>query len=437
MKNNIRLLFALVLLAVGCNKSEVDLIFDKTPEERMGEQQKELKDQLIGAEFGWKGFNETLLGGNVGYYMHFDDKDRVKMLADINDATNTELEESSYRVRLISGPVLAFETYNYIHLLNDPNPAVLNGVRGEGLRSDIEFDFQRATADSIFLKGRKYATQMVLVRATEQEEQEFLSGGYRTSIDRTIDFFQDNPVVYFEFDGVRYQIFLGMNRTIDVVSFVDGEIISSPVSAYSFSLNGLEVPKGLRAGTHDVYWFRWEADKLYAVTKGGENSEILASTEAIVPLNKTIGVKHSGLRSPYLTYFSGTSDAGETILKRYHEGLGNRATGFTFNSGYIDLRWDTVNKRITLSGFSSQNGGTSGWTTTIVYNYEFNEDTGQYKLTKRTNATGGYVAAILDELDDFLLNSAFTLDYYFDSGNVFGKIKGVERSEVEITFQLN
>lgn len=44
---------------------------------------------------------------------------------------------------------------------------------------------------------------------------------------------------------------------------------------------------------------------------------------------------------------------------------------------------------------------------------------------------------ILDQLDAFLVNSAFTLEYYFDSGNVYGKVKGVERSDVEIVFQLN
>src|SRR5690606_34518890 len=128
-----------------CGKSEVDLLFDKTPEQRMSEQQKELKDQLVGAQYGWRVFNETLSRGNYGYYMSFDDKDRVTMLADINDGSSSELQESSYRLRLINGPVLAFETYNYIHLLNDPNPAVIGGARGEGLKSDIEFDFQRAT----------------------------------------------------------------------------------------------------------------------------------------------------------------------------------------------------------------------------------------------------------------------------------------------------
>lgn len=438
MKNNIKLLFALLFLAVGCSKSEVDLLFDKTPEQRMGEQQKEIKDQLVEAQFGWRVFNETLLRGNYGYYMSFDDKDRVKMLADINTGSSMELQESSYRLRLINGPVLAFETYNYIHLLNDPNPAVINGTRGEGLRSDIEFDFQRSTADSIFFKGRKYAGQMVLVRATQAEQESFLNGGYYEGIEKTKNFFVETPVSYFEIDNVRYQIFFnGAGKTIDIASFVNNEVISSPIQAFSFMLDGIEIPKGLPAGSSIVHYFIWEGETLYAVTRNGEKTEILASTEAIVPLNKTMGTKHNGLRNPYLTYYPGTSDAGIEILRRYHEGLGSGATGFVFNSGYIDLRWDIVNKRITLSGFSSQNGGTSGWTTTIVYDYDFDEDTEQYKLTKRANASGGYTSAILDQIDAFLLDSAFTLEYYFDSGNVYGKMKGVERSEVELVFQLN
>lgn len=438
MKNSIKLLFALLFLITGCSKSEVDLLFDKTPEERMGEQQKQIKDQLVGAQFGWKVFNETLSRGNYGYYMSFDNKDRVKMLADISAGSSTQLQESSYRLRLINGPVLAFETYNYIHLLNDPNPAVIGGARGDGLKSDIEFDFQRATTDSIFFKGRKYAGQMVLVRATQAEQERFLSGGYYESIKKTRDFFVENPVTYFEVDNVRYQIFFNdVGKTLDIASFVDNKVISSPIQGFSFLLDGVEIPKGLPSGSSVVHSFIWEGEKLYALTRTGEKADVLASTEAIVPLNKTIGIKHAGMRSPYLTYFPGTSDAGLSILKRYHEGLGNRATGYTFNSGYIDLKWDLVNNRITVSGFSSQNGGASGWTTTIVYDYNFDEATGQYKLTKRSNAAGGYTAVILDQLDAFLVNSAFTLEYYFDSGNVYGKVKGVERSDVEIVFQLN
>lgn len=437
MKNSIKLLLAFLFLAAGCSKSEVDLLFDKTPEQRMGEQQKEIKDQLVSAQFGWKVFNETLSRGNYGYYMSFDDKDRVKMLSDINNGSSTELQESSYRLRLINGPVLAFETYNYIHLLNDPNPAVLNGTRGEGLKSDIEFDFQRATADSVFFKGRKYAGQMVLVRATQAEQESFLKGGYYEGIEKTKKFFVETPVSYFEIDNVRYQIFFnGVGKTIDIASFVDNKVISSPIQGFSFLLDGVEVPKGLPSGSSVVHSFIWEGEKLYAVTRTGEKTEVLASTEAIVPLNKTMGVKHASMRSPYLTYYPGSSDAGLAILKRYHEGLGNRATGYTFNSGYIDLKWDLVNNRITVSGFSSQNGGTSGWTTTAVYNYNFDEQTGQYKLTRRSAASGGYTTVILDKLDDFLLNSAFTIEYSFNSGNVYGKIKGVEKSDVEMTFKL-
>jgi hypothetical protein len=279
---------------------------------------------------------------------------------------------------------------------------------------------------------------MVLVRATQAEQERFLSGGYYESIKKTRDFFVENPVTYFEVDNVRYQIFFNdVGKTLDIASFVDNKVISSPIQGFSFLLDGVEIPKGLPSGSSVVHSFIWEGEKLYALTRTGEKADVLASTEAIVPLNKTIGIKHAGMRSPYLTYFSGTSDAGLSILKRYHEGLGNRATGYTFNSGYIDLKWDLVNNRITVSGFSSQNGGASGWTTTIVYDYNFDEATGQYKLTKRSNAAGGYTAVILDQLDAFLVNSAFTLEYYFDSGNVYGKVKGVERSDVEIVFQLN
>lgn len=439
MKNIIvKLSFAFLLfLTLGCSKPEVDLIFGETPEERMGKMQKELKEQLTNAEYGWVGWNETVRAGAYGFYMHFDNKDRVDMIADINATSSTEIKESSYRLRQITGPVLAFETYNYLHLLNDPNPDVLGGTRGEGLGSDIEFNVLRYTPDSVYLAGRKYTTLMILVKASQEEQQQFLNGEYAESIAETKQFFTDNPVTYFEFDDVKHQIFFNaIEKKIEAVSYVDGEIVGNSGQAFSFTLDGVWSVGGMEAGAHMVDHLERVDGKFYAVTKGGEKSEVLPSTESIVPLNKMIGVKHASMRSPYLTYYPGTSEDGLNILKRYHEGLGNRATGYTFNSGYIDLKWDLVNERITMSGFSSQNGGSSGWTTTIVYDYNFDEQTGQYRLTKRTAASGGYTSIILDQLDDFLLNSAFTIEYFFESGNVYGKIKGVEREEVEMTMQL-
>lgn len=437
LKNIFTYILGLLLLFTGCAKQEVDLLFNETPAERMGKLQAEVLAQLTEAPNGWKVYNQTLSRGNYGYFMQFDANNRVKMIADINTNSAANMKESAYRIRMVNGPMLGFETHNYIHLLNDPNPGTMGGVRGDGLKSDIEFDLVKKTADSIVFKGRRYATDLVLTPATAAEKASYEKGDYLVQIEKTKAFFKSNPVAYAEINNVKYQFFINMNgKVLDAASLQNGKPVFSKVSLFFFTLKGMEMPDTLKVGPANLRNFSFEGEKIFAQTKEGEKFEIKSSTSAIVPLTDLIGLKFPSIRSPYLTYFPGTSAAGLTILKRYHENLANRATGYTFNHGYLDLKWDLVNKRITLTGFASQNGGTSGWATTIVYDYTFDAATKQYTLKKRTAATGGYTAVIMDQMDAFLLSGPISLDYYFESGNAYGKIKGVSKPEVEMTFQL-
>jgi len=116
--------------------------------------------------------------------------------------------------------------------------------------------------------------------------------------------------------------------------------------------------------------------------------------------------------------------------------LGSGAAGYFFNCGTLVLEWTTVNKRIRLRGFASQNGCASGWYTDTTFDYVLDGATGAFSLTKRSGPTGGYTTAILDQLLDFLENSSFTLEYVVDGSDVYGKMVGVERPGVEISFSL-
>ena len=119
-------------------------------------------------------------------------------------------------------------------MLNDPNPGTMGGVRGDGLKSDIDFDLVKKTADSIVFKGRRYATDWVLTPATAAETASYEKGDYLVQIEKTKAFFKSNPVAYAEINNVKYQFFINMNgKVLDAASLQDGKPVFSKVSPFS------------------------------------------------------------------------------------------------------------------------------------------------------------------------------------------------------------
>lgn len=432
----------LLVAASSCEQQEEDLVFGETPDVRMNAKLDSVRSALIASPNGWKATVGTGLKGGYGFYMAFDDQQVVKMVGDLTDESSSTLQESNYRVKQDNGATLIFDTYNYISMLNDPNPSVYAGTVREGLRSDLEYRFNRSTADTIFFIGKRYANELILVKASAEEKAKYNSSAYLTGINQTKEFFtvNENPYIEVTEGGTAYQMGIAVSTTNKLIEFASLESSGSTSAAsgkFAFSLEGGEIIAGgtLYRGIHFVY-MKWEAGKLYMVDSNGNKYEIKNSLSPILPLYKLIGSKYAGFRSPYMSFFPGTSADGLTILRRYHEGLGNRATGYTFNHGYMDLGFDIRNKRVTFTGATSQSLGSSHWLTTIVYNYVLDDATGIYTLTLRDPASGGYATVIMDQMHAFLTSSRIKFDYHTEGGVVYGKMIGVDNPNVEITFRL-
>lgn len=431
----------LLLFLTGCKKGEVDLVFGEQPEERMGEKLTELRSLLTSSEYGWKAKLLVEKPSAYSFYFKFDDGKSCTMISDFSNTTSSTPNTSTYRVMWAMNASLLFDTFNYITMLQEPSGSY-GGTAPNGYLSDIEFEYVRSSGDSLIMTGKKYKVPLLMVKATQAESESYLAGNLTESIEKTKQFFNDNKNSYVSIDsaGHSYKVavdLLSQDKTVSLSTITPEKTVKSVSNLFVFDLNGFEL------GTDSVGFLGvtfktavWEGNKLLMVDDKGAKYEIKNDTQPIIPLNKAIGVKYSSLLSPYLTYYPGTSAEGLTILKRFHEGLASGTTGYIFNSGYISFAWDNFNKRITLNGFSSQNGGSSGWTTTIVYNFEFDETAETYTLTKRSNASGGYTAPILDQMDNFLLNSKFKLEYHVDDGVTYGKMIGVDQPNVVITFLL-
>lgn len=432
----------LVLLSVSCSKTkEVVEIFGVDPDSRVADTLAYVKKTLVDAPNGWKAHTTTkLTAGGYGFYMEFEENDRLKMVADLDDKTASKIKESTYRVRQIMAATLSFDTYTYLTMLQDPDPNSYGGVAGVGYASDVEYDYVKTHKDTLFFQGRKFAQPLILVKASVEESKKYLNGSYLQSISEVLQFFEKNPYPYVELGNQKYQITINSNlKRVTATTILPGNKVESIAEGFYFGLDGFNVttPVGLKIGDKFITEFKWVDNKFFAIEKSGGKLEIKSSVEPLMPLHLLIGSKHSGLKLPFNIILPGTSNDGKTMIDRYFKGLGNGATGYNFNCGEISLKWNLVNKRVTLTGFASQNMCAGGWGTDIVYDYTLDEETGVFKFTKRSGPSGGYTAVILDQLNDFFEKSSFKMDYQIDGQNVYGKIVGIERPGVTMTFVLD
>lgn len=169
---------SLLIIVASCKKVDDSSVFTQSADQRLNAALAKDQAKLSGAQYGWKAVVRTNAGGNFTFYFTFNDSNRVKMLSSFDSASAVTLKESSFRLKALQQPSLLFDTYSYLHVLADPNPAAAGGAAGAGLQSDFEFYFDDAnsTDDKIELVGRFNGTKTTLTRATQAERDAFLNG---------------------------------------------------------------------------------------------------------------------------------------------------------------------------------------------------------------------------------------------------------------------
>lgn len=237
-------LFLLAALA-GCVKHDVDLVFDKLPEERMQERNAELKSKLLEGENGWKGFLRTSASGSgYGFYMKFNQDGEVKMYADWNNASAVTAKTSTYRILYVMNTQLSFDTYNYISIMQDPQGSVNGGSTPNGLQSDIEFEYIRSVADTIILRGNKYKNYLYLMKASAAEATQYGNGDYLTSINNFNTYFSTHNNNYFLVTSGGADIKVGFafsvaGKTVTAQAKKADNSIVSDTRGYGYSIDGV------------------------------------------------------------------------------------------------------------------------------------------------------------------------------------------------------
>ena len=164
MKKSIYLIFVLAaaLTFQSCLHDQED-VFDQSAADRLDNAAEGYKTLLESATDGWElkyYVGRSYAYGGYTYLLKFQNG---KVTASTELASDpSETITSSYDVIKDQGPVLTFNTYNtYLHALSEPD-----GDNLEGLEADYEFVIEKASGDTVYLKGKKFGNYMQLVKAS-------------------------------------------------------------------------------------------------------------------------------------------------------------------------------------------------------------------------------------------------------------------------------
>jgi hypothetical protein len=243
----------LVIAAAACRKVDDTSVFGKTADQRLTESLAAYQSTLTGQTNGWKALLYTASGGIYSFYFKFNDSNRVKMLSSFDSTSAVTLKESSYRLKALQQPSLLFDTYSYLHVLADPNPAISGGGLGTGLKSDFEFYFEdsETSADTLTLIGRFNASKMKLIRATAAEAAGYQSGQLVAGlqINKILTYFKRIVINGTDSADVHTE---PSAATIAVADATGNLLDASRKTSYYLTLNGLGFVKPILIGSKMV-----------------------------------------------------------------------------------------------------------------------------------------------------------------------------------------
>ena len=282
----------------ACKKSN-DYVFKQSPDDRINAALASYQSTLTGAANGWKAFITVKgdSGGTYSFYFKFTSDNRVKMFSDFDSTSAVTLQESSYRLKAEQQPTLIFDTYSYVHVLADPNEAtsivqsnVNGGPVGQGLLSDFEFIFDSAKikADTIELTGKVNHSKLILIRATQAEEDAFNGGALEPglSIYKILTYFKRLTI-----GSQKYDIRIDRLNRKFIFNWVDGGgTLLTFTTGYYFITGGIIFNTPLVNGTQIIPGFSnmiWNpATGTINLTAGGAAATL---TSTIFPLKMDVG----------------------------------------------------------------------------------------------------------------------------------------------------
>jgi hypothetical protein len=428
MKNLIYL-FVVAFFLTSCVKHEVELIFDKLPEERMAERNAELRSKLVESTTGWKAYLRTSLrGGGYSFYMKFNADETVTMISDWNDAAAVNFQTSTYSIRYVMNTSLIFDTYNYISIMQDPQSSVNGGTQPDGLRSDIEFEYMRSTADSIILRGLKYKNYLYLVKANTDEAAKYAGGSYLTSINNFKTFLSTRKSNYFTVNGKIIDLFFNQgNKTFSALSRYSSDSIVNIAVGFGYALDGASFTDNFIFNGVRFAGIKVKPDNSAVVLDASNNEyPLTAASKPVIDFKDAFA---------YNNVFKGIIINGQTLPAGVTSSFNSVFTGMVTRFNNTGRNIESVEFRFTSStAFTVRIWYVATATNTrflaepATLNYTYDNDTGTLTLSNYTQGATGNWSTRITEIGAFatwIQSGPFKVDWVTSTDPGIGTLAGL------------
>lgn len=399
-----------LLAFASCQKPEVDLLFEKLPEERMNERLTEFRKLLTSSPHGWKLSLNTSGKGGYGFYVNFNEDMTCSMVGDLNNNTSATVQTSTYRVNWAMNASLLFDTFNYITMLQEPS-SNFGGTAPNGYKSDIEFEIIESSGDSIYMMGKKYLNLMVLVKASADEKAQYLDNGLAKLKNKHEDYMSNHFNNYVNIEGEENNVDVSFNipnktlllQVLNKEGSVDSYMgkFNYETAILNFSHPVLINDILFRRATlvDDVLTLYDKEGKDYIVKQNQNPNLPLESLYGYNKTNKAIGTPAGVNVLPEVSISSTFPTIIENIITKFG----------TVKLVDFNFKFEGKNKiNINVKYFS-----TAAYTATMSFDYTY--ENGILTLSNPTGNTSGNWntrRSVLRELEDYLLdNSPYKVDW--------------------------
>lgn len=260
-----------ILTGIFSCKKETDPVFDKSPDDRINDTLSHYHQVLTSAPYGWKAlvYPAGVPGSVYGFYFSFSDANRVQMFSDFDATSTSTVRESSWRLKALQQPCLLFDTYSYLHVLCDPDASHNGGIYGEGLGSDFEFAINGAQGDTIWLTGRFHKSRALLIKATQQDKDNY----YQHHINRAIDSVGALLTYFHRFSTANGQYDINVNQYLHQITFtwIAGDSVKQTTTGYTYTPTGITLLPAFKDGNTLIGSFdqvKWENDAITFTVNG-------------------------------------------------------------------------------------------------------------------------------------------------------------------------
>lgn len=332
MKNIFKSILILLALTVGfasCTSEEADL-FDKSAAQRLNQSVEKYQKLLESSQYGWvmEFFPSDGSYGGYVYTAKFSEGD-VDMACELSFSNSTTGESwpagtvvsSKYTVKSEQSVILTFDTYNLLfHFFSEPKSA----SNTTGYESDYEFVFLRASADgdSIYLRGKKYENELVMVKLKED----------MSSYIKTVMTYRENisAITYKKLtvNGQTYDVILSGSQF--TMTDENGDDLTIPIV---YNSNGIRLYEPITIDGKSYQAFKLDETTGNLVSVDGDASLLCPSSNE----------QFLDTDSPWcFQTSSATADMSTDLLAKFKTALTTRSSSYTFGyAGFVTATTST------------------------------------------------------------------------------------------------